>query len=100
MIEVQLHKSSKSLKPFTNNIIFSWNFSILIYKYKMTWIYDNQSDTIYNMSSKDLGLPVFPEIKYQMINMETSYENSVLHLLEEDDHQKILPNKPILIPKG
>lgn len=69
------------------------------YTYEMTWTYDNQGETIYNMSQKDLGLPVFAETQYQSVVMETSYDESVLLVLE-DGFLKLVPINPVLVPIG
>ncbi len=69
------------------------------YTYEMTWTYENQGAAIYNMSIKDLGVPVFMETEYQSVMMETSYDEPVLLVLE-DGFLKLVPTGPVLIPVG
>ena len=69
------------------------------YTYEMTWTYENQGTAPYNMSVKDLGVPVFQETEYQSVEMETSYIEPVLLVLE-DSFIKLVPTSLVLVPAG
>ena len=64
--------------------------------YEMTWSYENNGVAVYNMSQKDLGVPVFPDTTYQTVTMETSFEGEWVEL--EPGFLKMVPFSPVLVP--
>ncbi len=67
--------------------------------YEMTWTYENRGEAVYNLSAKDLGVPVFMETGYQSVEMESGYDASRLLVLE-DGFLKLVPIEPVLVPIG
>ncbi|MCW4014073.1 MAG: transglutaminase-like domain-containing protein, partial [Candidatus Bathyarchaeota archaeon] len=66
------------------------------YTYEMTWSYENQGTTPYNMSQKDHGVPVFPDTMYQTVTMETSFDGELAEL--EPGFLKMVPFSTVLVP--
>ncbi len=78
-------------------LLFTCTVPVSAYTYKMTWSYTNQGTEAYNMSEKDLDVPVFPNTMYQTVSMETGYDEPVLVELEPG-YLKMAPFSPVLIP--
>jgi transglutaminase-like putative cysteine protease len=78
-------------------LLFIGTVPVSAYTYEMTWSYENQGTTPYNMSLKDLGVPVFPHTPYQTVSMETSYSETRLLTLE-DGFLKLVPTETVLVP--
>jgi len=77
-------------------LLFIGTVPVSAYTYEMNWSYQNNGDTAYNMSQKDLGAPVFPDRQYQTVSMETSFEGKLVEL--EPDFLKMVPLSPVLVP--
>jgi len=77
-------------------LLFIGTIPVSAYNYEMTWSYQNNGDTAYNMSQKDLGAPVFPDTPYQTVSMETSFEGKLVEL--ESGFLKMVPLSPVLVP--
>jgi transglutaminase-like putative cysteine protease len=78
-------------------LLFISSVPVSAYTYEMTWSYENQGTTPYNMSQKDLGIPVFPDTDYQTVTMETSFDDTKLIELEPG-FVKMVPFSTVLVP--
>lgn len=67
--------------------------------YEMIWGYENKGDSPYNMSLKDLGVPVFLNTTFQTVRMELAYDEWEVVTLE-DGFLKAVPPEPVIIPPG
>lgn len=67
--------------------------------YEMIWGYENKGESPYNMTIKDLGVPVFPNTTSQTVRMELAYgEWGLIEL--ENGFLKAVPVEPAVIPAG
>jgi Transglutaminase-like superfamily len=77
-------------------LLFINTIPVSALNYEMTWSYENNGDAAYNMSQKDLGVPVFPDTPYQTVTMETSFEGELVEL--EPGFLKMVPFSNVLVP--
>ena len=77
-------------------LLFTGMIPASAFVYEMTWSYENNGVAVYNMSQKDLGVPVFPDTTYQTVTMETSFEGEWVEL--EPGFLKMVPFSPVLVP--
>ncbi len=85
------------LRYFILFFLFLWGIPVSAYNYEVTWRFENHGNEVYNMSLKDLGIPVFPDTGFQRVIMETSYNETKLLRLEPG-FVKIIPVDPVLVP--
>jgi transglutaminase-like putative cysteine protease len=77
-------------------LLFTGMVPTSAYVYEMTWSYENNGETVYNMSQKDLCVPVFPNTAYQSVTMETGFEGKLVEL--ESGFVKMVPFSTVLVP--